>query len=137
MGYLTASQAYDPTENTFDESQEPITEGKSRKQKEVNIYYSNIVGTSIVDAITGAKYPWRVGSTDEQRFFRTLSTVIPHYLKQKGEYAKLNTRSANKAFYEDPFAYMKHNNINLTDDFIKEWYNNKNKLYPGEFMYHN
>ena len=136
MGYLTATQAYDPEENTPDMVGEPTIEKKVRKIKEVNIYYSNVVGKSIVDAITGAKYPWRTGSMDEERFFRTLSTVIPYYMKQKGDYSTLNTRSANKAFYEDPYAYMRHNNIDLSEDFIKDWYIKKNALYPGEFVYH-
>ena len=137
MGYLTATQAYDPAENTPDATPEFSTENKKGKPKEVNIYYSNIVGTYIVDAITGAKYSWRVGSTDEERFFRTLGTIIPYYRKQKGDYATLYTHSANKAFYEDPYAYMTHNNIDLPEDFIKEWYATKNKLYPGQFVYHN
>ena len=137
MGYLTATQAYDPAENTRDTTPEFTTEKSSRKLKEVPIYYSNIVGSSIVDAITGAKYPWRVGSTDEQRFFRTLSTVVPHYLKRKNDSDIYNMRSANKAFYEDPYAYMRHNDIDLSDEFIKEWYTNKNTLYPGQFVYHN
>ena len=94
-------------------------------------------GTYIVDAITGAKAPWRVGSLDEERFFRVLSTVIPYYMKQKSDNTNLNIRSANKAFYEDPYAYMTHNDVDLSEEFIKEWYMNKNKIYPGQFVYHN
>ena len=44
MGYLTATKAYDPTENAPDALQEPGIERKTRKQKTVNIYYSNVVG---------------------------------------------------------------------------------------------
>ena len=39
------------------------------------VYYSDIVGTSILDAITGVKYPYKVGSKDEKKFFKVRTTV--------------------------------------------------------------
>ena len=34
------------------------------------VYYSDIQGILIKDGITGENYPWKVGTIDEQRFFK-------------------------------------------------------------------
>ena len=122
MGYLTDEQNYDPAENVYDE----IKPNSFQPKKTHKVYYSNIDGGYILDAVTGAKYPWKVGSFDEQRFFRYIDVT-----GRNGTYTQ-------KAFFENPCAFMKHmkhNNLDLGEDYIQEWYNNINKLYPGQYSH--
>ena len=126
MGYLTQSRAFDPRENN-EEPDEVREQMVATKKKE---YYSDIIGDYIVDAKTGAKYPWKVGSLDEQRFFRVTNTVPIQNFERKGTYNSYSNRSSGKAFYETPHAYMNHCNVDLDDDYVKLWYNKVNKLYP-------
>lgn len=98
------------------------------------VYYSDIVGDSIRDAISGAKYPWKVGSFDERRFFKVRSTTAYANQKAKGV-EDLCGRSARQAFYESPISYMNHLSIALDEELVKGWYNKANELYPGQYNY--
>ena len=69
-----------------------------------------MVNTYIVDAITGEKYPWKVGSKDEERFFRVTNTV------------NLENSYRRKAFYENPEAYMQHKQIILDEELVNQWH---------------
>lgn len=96
------------------------------QSKERNIFPSNIEGNYIVNAITGAKYPWKVGSLDDQRFFKvtdTANNVNWHSV----DYGK---RACNKLFYESPYEYMNHRNINLDKETINNWLIRLNKHFP-------
>ena len=90
------------------------------------VYYSDVVGSSILDAVTGAKYPFKVGSLDEKKFFKVRSTIA-----YKNRSAKtVNPTSAsvtNQAFYENPESYMKHNSVQLSQDILDNW-NSKNRV---------
>jgi hypothetical protein len=90
-------------------------------RKKVQCYYSNTPDSYILDAVTGAQYPWKVGSVDEERFFRVINTT-----------GNLDQQS-QKAFYENPHTYMKHTKIQLHEDTITNWYENIKKLYPGKY----
>jgi hypothetical protein len=132
MGYLTDSKTYDPGEDNDDLREVVENRTITTKRKE---FYSDIVGEYIVDAKTGAKYPWRVGSLDERRFFRVTNTVVSINYSRKGIWDNSQGRSSRKAFYENPYAYMKHCNIRLDQDLIKAWYANTDALYPGNYPY--
>lgn len=99
------------------------------------VYYSDVEGSSIVDAITGAKYPWRVGTIDENRFFRVMSTTAHTNYERKGNSNNYERRSSRKAFYETPYRYMEHHNVNLNNDIVKCWFDKVCELYPGEYNY--
>ena len=124
MGYLTLSQTYDPKEN--DEDNFNMTQyNTSYNYKRRRCYYSNIVGVFIVDAITGENYPWRVGSKDESRFFKVTNTVNDY---------NYQSRDSRKAFYDSPYAYMNHNRIELDNEFLNNWYEKMETLYPGQYI---
>ena len=85
------------------------------------VYYSYGYLAPIVDAITGAKYPYEVGSKYENMFFKVRSTI--HY---KNKYAKYSgiPGGANKtaeAFYESPEHYMNYHKVVLSNDIIDKW----------------
>ena len=130
MGYLTVPQNYDPKDN------EQYTEMESKnimKKKERRSYYSDVVGSLIVDAITGEQYPWRVGSLNEQRFFKVTDTTNNADATRKGNYDNYQGRSSRKAYYENPHAFMRHKTIELDEEIIREWYVKVNKMFPGEY----
>ena len=104
---------------------EDSTNQESNPTSRYTYYASDTVGQYIVDAITGAKYPWRVGSLDEKRFFkvRDVSNQVNFMSKEYGY------RVSHTLYYESPYKYMKHRNVDLDNNFIKEWCDNHKHLY--------
>ena len=70
------------------------------------IYYSNIPGTFIVNAITGEIYPWKVGSLDEKKLFKVKDNSLLNKYDS-------NYQNGYTAFYKDKNEYFKFNNIYL------------------------
>jgi hypothetical protein len=125
MGYLTVAQTYDPVDNVY----EPINENENKNKNHKNhknkiCYYSDINGCFIVDAITGAKFPWKVGTFDESRFFRVIDTL----------HGDNKNNSSGKAFYENPHAYMRHKHVELDDKLVSDWYERHETLYSNEYI---
>lgn len=77
------------------------------------LYYSNIEEQYIVNAVTGMKYPWKVGTYDELRLFKVKDASQP-----KTNYSG---RTSQTAFYKDPYQYMIHNNVQLPNQVIDTW----------------
>ena len=84
------------------------------RSMKTNIYYSDVQGSYIKDAITGEVYPWKVGSYDEQRFFK----VKDNSLLNKYD---VNYQEGHTLFYKNPEEYMNFNNIELDKDVIEKW----------------
>ena len=84
------------------------------------IYYSDIVGSPILDAITGAKYPYKVGSHDEKRFFKVRSTIAYNNKNAKNMDTG-NAFNTNQAFYLNPTEYMEFHNMELSEDIKNNW----------------
>jgi len=137
MGYLTdikQSDQNDPVKFIYNENENNnlnLNHRKSQSNNQKRCYYSNIIGSYIHDAITNAKYPWKVGSFDERRFFKVTNATGNLYIND------LNTtsdnycaNSSNFAFYESPYEYMNHTKVYLDEHLIKEWYEKVNKLFP-------
>lgn len=78
------------------------------------VYYSDVQGGSIKDAITGEIFPWKVGSTDEQRFFKVKDNSLLN--KFDGTYQEGHTM-----YFKNPDEYMSFNNLNLDAEIIEEW----------------
>ncbi len=85
------------------------------------VYYSDVVGSMILDAITGAKYPYKVGTINENKFFKVRSTTAYKNRSAKMEYPACASVT-NQAFYESPEAYMNHHYVKLSDDIVKNWH---------------
>ena len=92
------------------------------------IYYSNIVEGPILDAITGARYPYQVSSFDEKRFFKVRSTIA--YRNPKGQFQEGYANASNtcSAFYLSPEAYMEYNMVKLPVEVVRDWHNRVDKL---------
>lgn len=81
---------------------------------------SGVDGTYIVDATSGAKFPWKVGSRNEVRFFRVSDrtcTMSSNGRKSNGD------KTTNKLFYTSPESYMKHRNVKLDEEVVALWHN--------------
>jgi len=84
------------------------------------VYYSDVVGSPILDAVTGAKYPFRVGSQDEKKFFKVRSTTA--YKNRSAKTPNPTCASVtNQAFYENPQSYMSHHSVVLSKSILDEW----------------
>ena len=130
MGYLTVPQNYSP--NDDEQSTEVVIPNMIKKNGR-RCYYSDIVGNLIVDAITGEQYPWRVGSLNEQRFFKVIDTTNIADASRKNNYNQYQGRSSRKAYYENPHAFMRYKGIELDAEIVNNWYEKVNMLFPGEY----
>lgn len=83
----------------------------SKKQNKIEIYTSNGIGTNIRDAETGEYYNCKVGSLDEDLFFKvSLNT---------GECKSSNGSST--LFYLSPKHYMSHMLCDLDKNYITKY----------------
>ena len=86
----------------------------ARRNMKSKVYYSDIQGAAIKDAITGEIYPWKVGSFDEKRFFKVKDNSLLN--KYDSEFQEGHT-----LFFKNPEEYMNFNNMVLHEDIIEEW----------------
>ena len=90
-----------------------IEDDKGRmKRTKVEFYTSNLSpGSAIRDAITGEYMPHKVGSLDEELYFKVALT--------SGECKSKN--GSNKLFYSSPEAYMNHLQEEVSMEILKKW----------------
>ena len=84
-------------------------------------------GTYIIEANSGAKFPWKVGTVDEYRFFRVLDSTAT--LSSNGHRWN-GVKRANKLFYTSPESYMDHRNVLLDPEVVNNWYSKKKEMFP-------
>lgn len=99
---------------------EPEMEPNTVYQPYKKVYYSDVVGSPILDAVTGAKYPFKVGSVDEKKFFKVRSTTAYKNRSAKATYPTWASVT-NQAFYENPQSYMSYHSVVLSKDILDSW----------------
>jgi hypothetical protein len=87
------------------------------KNKRIKVYTSGGVGTKIRDAETGEYYPNRVGSRDEDLFYKVIVST--------GECNSAN--GYNALFYFSPQHYENHLYTNVDPEIASEWEIRRNK----------
>jgi hypothetical protein len=95
----------------------PKPDGRLKRTK-IEFYTSNGIGTNIRDAETGDYYNNKVGSLDEELFFKVNIAT--------GECTSRNGFSS--LFYRSPQHYMSHMKCTLDEKIIYHWekrYNNR------------
>tara|TARA_Y100000816_G_C25920165_1_gene479874 strand:+ start:145 stop:450 length:306 start_codon:yes stop_codon:yes gene_type:complete len=85
------------------------------------VYYSDIQGLPIKDAITGEMFPWKVGSKDEQRFFKVIDNSLLNTFDSQYQ-------NGHTMFFKNAEDYMEFNNIVLDDYIIEKFNERKNKV---------
>ena len=81
------------------------------KSKRIYIYTSGTTGSRIRDAEFGDYYPNKIGSKDEDLFFKVILAT--------GECKSANGSST--LFYTSPQHYMNHLNCNVDPETIAKW----------------
>jgi hypothetical protein len=87
---------------------------KTKKFVEVGVYSSGMSGSLIRNAETGEYYKYKVGSNDEDLFFKTVNST--------GELSC----GPIILFYNSPQHYEKHQYLFISDETKKTWENKKN-----------
>ena len=104
----------------------------------IQAYYpSNLAGRHIRNAVTGAKYPWRVGSKESKLLFRVTDSsgicdkngfVItkanvkdPHSTAHENDNKLTMSRDPNQCYYDSPEDYMRHRNVALSREIVDNW----------------
>ena len=82
-----------------------------KKKKMIGCYTSGDRGTRIRDAITGLHYNDKVGSFNEDKFFKV--SLATGQCKSKNGFHML--------FYLTPQQYMSHFGVQLHPDIIRKW----------------
>jgi hypothetical protein len=83
------------------------------KKKKIEFYTSGDRGTRIRDAITGIYYTDKVGSFNENKFFK-VSLATGQCRSKNGSHT---------LFYTTPQQHMTHFAIQLNPEFIQKWEN--------------
>jgi hypothetical protein len=77
----------------------------------IDTYTSSEIGSNIRDAETGSFYPEKVGSLDEDLFFKVILAT-----------SDCNSRNGSSTlFYISPRHYMSHMNCDVDQDTINQW----------------
>ncbi len=105
----------------------PVThhrQGQKRKRAAVRVFPSNVVGQRITNAMTGSQYDYKVGSNEELRLFRVITSQPFHkHVNLVGdEVVDADGYQVNKLFYDTPEQYEKHKRTTLSDEVKKQWY---------------
>ena len=91
-------------------------DGGEKKKVFRGPFPSNVANTPIVNAITGVKYPWTVGSFGESFLWKVMNT----------------TRFEPKLyFYDSPEQYEEHRRVKINPDAKTTWHRLQQRLGSG------
>ena len=92
------------------------SQGSHEKNKFRGPYSSNVFNALIVNAITGVKYPWTVGSFGESFLWKVVNT----------------TRFETKLyFYDSPEQYEEHRRVQIDPEAKTAWHRLQQRLGNG------
>lgn len=83
------------------------SQGSHEKKKFRGPYSSNVLNTQIVNAITGAKYPWKVGSYGESFLWKVVNTT--HF-------------EPKLYFYDSPEQYEEYRRVKIDPESKTAWH---------------
>jgi hypothetical protein len=107
-----------------------LTENGTTKNKKLEVYASGDTGSNIRDAITGSYYNLKVGSDDEDYFFKVRMST--------GELKTKN--NSTLLFFNTPNEYERYLNTTINQDTINKWEEKKrfflknNKNYRDDYV---
>lgn len=123
----------DALSDTFVNTQKNVNFLKQTKGKRV-YFPSNAPETYIVNAMTGVKYTWKVGTFESQRLYSVVDTTSA--CDNKGFVIKqtdkdTETGNTNYLYYDSPQQYMQHRKVSLEPETILSWRNRVSTLFPS------
>lgn len=108
-----------------------IVGGESRTKKR-QYYPSNKDGYYIVNAVTGHRYPWKVGSYNSYRLYKVTDSTgfndRDGYRIQKNDDPNYEP---NFLYYDSPEQASKHLRTKLDPRVALEWHNQYNIRFPN------
>lgn len=115
------------------DSQGEVQQIKLKRTREY--YPSNQDGYYIVNAKTGVRYPWKVGSFDSNRLYKV--TDATGFMDRNGYRLQKNDEpnyEPNFLYYDSPEQAAKHLRMKLDPKRALMWHNKYNELFPsGQF----
>lgn len=117
------SEDFEFLNDAFETTQKKTSKGIQQKGK--HIYFpSNTSEMYIVNAMTGVKYPWKVGTFDAQRLYNVVDSTT--LCDNKGfliKYTDKTTETCNPnyLYYDSPQQYMQHRKVTLDPTTIQAW----------------
>jgi hypothetical protein len=103
-------------------------DGEKQKLRRREYYPSNVQGAFIVNANSGQRYPWRVGSLDSLRLYKIIDARGT--CDKNGRPSKIPSRDPNFLFYDSPEEYMRHRDADLSNNQLRDWHNLQTRLFP-------
>lgn len=108
-----------------DNVEESSVDERQNRKKRSPYYTSNTQGAFIVNAITGVEYPWRIGSKDGRRLFRSVDTTgtrDKQGFKLKVTSPDFPNPNPNNYYYDSPQQFMQHQKMKLNPELIEKWH---------------
>ena len=119
----------------YDDDEPPtnISDAESSTESDIsytNDYYPTQSYGTIVNAYTGATYPYKQGSYNELRLYKIVDTrgCYDEHGSKLTRFDPVN-RTPNFLYYDSPEQCMRHLHIKMAPDRIKKWYSEKNRLF--------
>jgi len=109
-----------------DDDVDTVDDGEWRR----SYYPSNIQEQYVVNAVSGAPYPFRVGSLESLRLFHV--TDATGMCDSRGLRGAVN-REPNHLYYTNPQEYMRHRGGRQAFDsaLVEAWHSNIDRLFPS------
>lgn len=112
--------------------EEIILRTKQPKKLGRRCYFtSNVQDSFIVNAETGVRYPFRVGSNASRCLFKMIDTTGAcdrnGFLINKMDESYPN-RNPNHIYYDSPEQYMRHQRTTLDSEFVRSYHERVSKL---------
>ena len=112
---------------------------KSNSTGKRKYYPSNVPEMHILNAMTGVKYPFKVGSYSSLRLYNVIDATT--VCDNKGFIIKntdkdTETGCMNSLYYDSPEQYMQHRKVVLDSHRVQAWHKYANELFfdeDGEF----
>lgn len=92
------------------------SQGSHEKKKFRGPYSSNVFNAPIMNAITGVRYPWAVGSFGESFLWKVVNTT---------------TFEPKLYFYDSPEQYEEYRRVNLDPEAKLAWHRLQQRLENG------
>ena len=116
-----AQEAWSPADH-FETFNEENVANKSHRSKRRKYYPSNKSQSFIRNAATGETYPYRIGSWDQTRLYKTVDATgtcdTEGYITSRREPTNPNP---NHLFFDSPEECMRHMRITISPERVKQW----------------
>lgn len=111
-------ETYDDDDNDSVSTTSSSSSASSKKCNELRRgrYTKSIVGLPIVNAITGEKYPWKVGSKEESNLWKVVNVIY------------CSDNFSKFYFYDSPEQYERFQRVKIDEEAKRAWRSSRDAL---------